>query len=140
MALFKSGLATTLAEFVLRFTGKSETGILLGILAVSAVLSAFSSNTAVVLMMIPLVKSLSEEGNISLKRTMYPLGIGAAIGGALTLVGTTSNVAGLVGLVLLILTGCISEKDAYASIDWKLFMLIVSFGVISSAITNSGGG
>lgn len=230
MAMFKSGLATTLAEFVLRFTGRSETGVLLGILVVSAVLSAFSSNTAVVLMMIPLVKSLSEEANISLKRTMYPLGVGAAIGGALTLVGTTSNVAGnqvltdaglepmgfwslavvgapiavvslvymltlgrktlpkvegyegehmekasstegfskkrmivtaiicvlsftammisskllfvagLVGSVLLILTGCISEKDAYASIDWKLFMLIVSFGVISSSITNSGGG
>jgi len=161
---------------------------------------------------------------------MYPLGIGAAMGGAITLVGTTSNVAGnqvlenaglqsmgfwslawvglpialvsffymitlgrhtlpagngydgehiermeqtssfskphmiltavisvlafaammistsllfvasLVGAVLLILTGCISEKDAFAAIDWKLFMLIVSFGVISTSITNSGGG
>lgn len=230
MAMFKSGLASALAEFVLRLTGKNETGILAGILLVSCVLSAFSSNTAVVLMMIPLVKSLSEEGNISLKRTMYPLGIGAAMGGAITLVGTTSNVAGnqvlenaglatmnfwslapvglpiavlsfiymitlgrkllpkaegydgehmekvsqtegfsrtrmivtavicvlafaammisssllfvasLVGAVLLILTGCISEKDAFASIDWKLFILIVSFGVISSSITNSGGG
>lgn len=230
MAMFKSGLASTLAEFVLRLTGRSESGILIGILIVSCVLSAFSSNTAVVLMMIPLVKSISEEGNTSLKRTMYPLGIGAAMGGAITLVGTTSNVAGnqvlenaglptldfwslavvglpiavvsfaymitlgrrtlpkvegydgehmekvsqtanfsktrmiltavicviafaammisssllfvasLVGAVLLILTGCISEKDAFASIDWKLFMLIVSFGVISSSITNSGGG
>lgn len=231
MAMFKSGLASALAECILRFTGKSERGILSGILAVSAVLSAFSSNTAVVLMMIPLVKSISEEADISLKRTMYPLGIGAAIGGAITLVGTTSNVAGnqvlenagltpmgfwslawvglpiaivsfvymitlgrrtlpnaeghydgehiekvtqaegfnkgkmiltavicvlafaammisssllfvasLVGAVLLILTGCISEKDAFAALDWKLFMLIVSFGVISSSITNSGGG
>lgn len=231
MAMFKSGLASALAEFILRFTGKSERGILSGILVVSAVLSAFSSNTAVVLMMIPLVKSISEEADISLKRTMYPLGIGAAIGGAITLVGTTSNVAGnqvlenagltsmgfwslawvglpiaivsfvymitlgrrtlpnaeghydgehiekvtqaegfnkgkmiltavicvlafaammisssllfvasLVGAVLLILIGCISEKDAFAALDWKLFMLIVSFGVISSSITNSGGG
>lgn len=230
MAMFKSGLASTLAEFILRLTGKNERGILVGILLVSCILSAFSSNTAVVLMMIPLVKSLSEEGNISLKRTMYPLGIGAAMGGAITLVGTTSNVAGnqvlenaglqtmsfwslacvglpiavvsflymitlgrktlpkaegydgehmekssqsqnynkgrmivtavicvlafaammisssilfvasLVGAVLLILTGCISEKDAFSAIDWKLFMLIVSFGVISSSITNSGGG
>lgn len=231
MAMFKSGLASALAEFILRFTGKSERGILSGILVVSAVLSAFSSNTAVVLMMIPLVKSISEESDISLKRTMYPLGVGAAMGGAITLVGTTSNVAGnqvlenagltpigfwslawvglpialvsfvymitlgrrtlpnaeghydgphiekvtqaegfnkgkmiltavicvlafaammisssllfvasLVGAVLLILTGCISEKDAFASLDWKLFLLIVSFGVISSSITNSGGG
>ncbi len=230
MAMFKSGLASTLADCVLRLTGRSERGILTGILIVSTILSAFSSNTAVVLMMIPLVKSISEEGNISLKRTMYPLGIGAAMGGAITLVGTTSNVAGnqvlesagltpmgfwdlawvglpiavvsfiymitlgrhtlpkaegydgehmekaaqmanfskkrmiltaaicvisfaammisssllfvasLVGAVVLILTGCISEKDAFSSLDWKLFVLIVSFGVISSSITNSGGG
>lgn len=230
MAMFKSGLASTLADCVLRLTGRSERGILTGILIVSTILSAFSSNTAVVLMMIPLVKSISEEGNISLKRTMYPLGIGAATGGAITLVGTTSNVAGnqvlesagltpmgfwdlawvglpiavvsfiymitlgrhtlpkaegydgehmekaaqmanfskkrmiltaaicvisfaammisssllfvasLVGAVVLILTGCISEKDAFSSLDWKLFVLIVSFGVISSSITNSGGG
>lgn len=198
MAMFKSGLASALAEFILRFTGKSERGILSGILVVSAVLSAFSSNTAVVLMMIPLVKSISEEADISLKRTMYPLGIGAAIGGAITLVGTTSNVAGnqvlenagltpmgfwslawvglpiaIVSFVYMITLGRhtlpnteehydgehiekVTQAEgfnkgkmiltavicvlAFAALDWKLFMLIVSFGVISSSITNSGGG
>lgn len=61
MAMFKSGLATTLAEFVLRFTGRNERGILVGILLVSCILSAFSSNTAVVLMMIPMVKSIARK-------------------------------------------------------------------------------
>lgn len=49
-------------------------------------------------------------------------------------------VASLVGAVLLILTGCISEKEAFAAVDWKLFVLITCFGVISASITNSGGG
>lgn len=230
-AMFHSGLASAIANFIMRFTGNTERGVIIGIFIVSALLSSVSSNTAVVLMMIPLVKSISERADISLKRTMYPLGIGAAMGGACTLIGTTSNVSGntvlenagldvlgfwdlgwvgipltivsflylitlgmktlpaaqgydgeasaaesniekqgskrkmiltaiisclafaammistkllfvasLVGAVLLILTGCITEKQAFDAIDWKLFVLIVSFGVISSAITNSGGG
>ena len=229
MAMYKSGLASTMANFVLRLTGKSERGVILGILIVSALLSSISSNTAVVLMMIPLVKSISREANISLKRTMYPLGIGAGVGGVCTLIGTTSNIAGnqvlsstglkpmgfwdltwvglpltilsivfmltlgrkllpkaegfegdpieetavvhtgnkmkmtvtavitvlsiaammiststiflasLVGSMLLIITGCISEKDAFSAIDWKVMMLIVSFSVISSSISSSGG-
>ena len=229
-AMYRSGLANLLAAGILRLTGKSEPGVILGILLVSAILSAVSSNTAVVLMMIPLVKGLSKEANISLKRTMYPLAIGAGAGGACTLIGATSNVAGnavlgtaglplmgfwdlgwigipftivsfifmltlgmkllpkaegydgdpsedfsvkvntskpkmiltavivvlsivammisssalfvasLVGAVLLMLTGCITEQAAFGAIEWKMFLLIVGFGVISSSISNSGGG
>lgn len=232
-AMFYSGLAKGIADFILKFTGKSERGVIAGILLVSMILSAFSSNTAVVLMMIPMVKAMSQEMNISVKRTMYPLGIGAGLGGMCTLVGTTSNVSGntvlaeagleqmgfwdlgivgipvaivgfiymltlgmktlpkeegyvdydssnskatqlkfntskkqmiltaiivclsfiammisssllfvasLLGAVLLILTGCISEKQAFTSIDWNVIVLITSFSVISDSITNSGGG
>lgn len=228
-ALFRTGLAQKIATFILKFTGNSERGIIAGILAVSIILSAISSNTAVVLMMIPLVKSISQEANISLKRTMFPLAIGAGLGGGCTLIGATSNVsgnqvlidaglpamgfwdlgivgvpvvivsvlfiltvwmkflpanegytgekmepiqtesggdkrrmiitgvitvltvaamivstsalfaAGLIGAILLILTGCISEKEAFASADIKLLILITSFGVISESISNTGG-
>lgn len=230
-AMFYSGLASAIANFILKFTGETERGVIAGIMVVSSVLSAFSSNTAVVLMMIPMVKALSEKMNLSLRRTMYPLGVGAALGGACTLVGTTSNVSGntvledaglttmnfwtlacvgipvavvgliymltlgmktlpkaqgydgepmtsqeqqaikgnkrtmivtavitatafvsmmisssllfaasLIGAVLLILTGCISEKAAFKSIDWSVILLIVSFSVISTSISDSGGG
>jgi sodium-dependent dicarboxylate transporter 2/3/5 len=228
-AMYKTGLAETIARFILKMTGKSERGVLVGITVVAAILSAFSSNTAVVLMMIPLVQSISRDTHVSLKKTMYALGIGAAAGGGCTLVGTTSSVAGnnvleslglpqmgfwtvgyigipfaicavlylyfvgykqmpdewvdielqegkdtqaehskrkmivcaiisgatfvammistsylfvasLVGAVLMVLTGCIDEKSAYKSFDFKLMILIVSFGVISSSVSSSGGG
>lgn len=229
-AMYRSGLANKIASGILKLTGKSERGVVLGILLVSALLSSISSNTAVVLMMIPLVKGLSREANISLKRTIYPLALGAGVGGACTLIGATSNIAGntvlsdaglplmgfwdlgwigipltvvsilfmitvgmrllpkaegydgdpnetvptaaqtskfkmiltavivglsvvammistsalfvasLVGAVLLILTGCISEKEAFGAIEWKMFLLIVGFSVISTSISNSGGG
>ena len=42
--------------------------------------------------------------------------------------------------MLLILTGCISEKEAFGAIEWKMFLLIVGFSVISTSISNSGGG
>ena len=44
------------------------------------------------------------------------------------------------GITLMILTGCIDEKSAYKSFDFKLIVLIVSFGVISTSVSDSGGG
>lgn len=229
-ALFYSGLAKRIATFILRFTGRSEKGIIAGILIASIILSAISSNTAVVLMMIPLVKCLSQEADISVKRTMFPLAIGAGLGGGCTLIGGTSNISGnqvladaglrtmgfwtlgavgipvailsvliiltigmrllpkaesgyegeemdmsvmeeqgdkkrmiltgvitilaviammistealfvvaLVGALLVILTGCVSEKEAFGAVDIKMLILIASFGVISGSISNTGG-
>ena len=229
-ALFHSGLAKKIASGILKVTGRSEKGVILGILLASILLSAISSNTAVVLMMIPLVKCISQELNISLKRTMFPLAIGAGLGGGCTLIGGTSNVSGnqilidaglpsmgfwtlgavgipvavisviliillrnklmpkdeggyegeemdmsvmessgdkrrmivtgvitvlaviammistsalfvvaLVGALLVIITGCVSEKEAFAAVDIKLLILIASFGVISESISNTGG-
>lgn len=231
-AMYRSGLANHIANFILKYTGNSEKGVIAGIMLVATLLSSISSNTAVVLMMIPLVTTISQKANISLKKTMYPLGLGAGIGGACTLIGTTANVAGntvledagltqmgfwdlawigvplvicsfafmltagykllpndsdgtkgdaaklrkieivegdrfhtiltavivtisiiammistsllyvssLIGAVLLVLTGCISEKDALKSVDWNMILLISCFSVISSSISNSGGG
>ena len=229
-ALFHSGLAKRIATFILKFTGKSERGIIAGILIASIILSAISSNTAVVLMMIPLVKCISQEADISLKRTMFPLAIGAGLGGGCTLIGGTSNITGnqvladaglqqmgfwtlgiigipvavialgfaltvgmkllpkvsggyegevmdanvmneqgdrkrmiitgvimilaviammistsalfavaLAGALLVILTGCVSEKEAFAAVDIKMLILIASFSVISGSISNTGG-
>lgn len=229
-ALFYSGLAKKIAAFILKFTGKNEKGVIAGIMVASILLSAISSNTAVVLMMIPLVKCISQEADISIKRTMLPLAIGAGLGGGCTLIGGTSNVSGnqvladaglptmgfwslgavgipvaiigivliltlgmkllpkaeggydgekmdtsvmetkgdkrrmvmtavitilsviammisttalfvvaLIGAILLIMTGCVSEKEAFSAVDIKMLILIASFGVISSSISNTGG-
>ena len=229
-AMFKSGLAKAIATRLLRMTGGSKRGVLIAIMLTSALLSMLCSNFAVVVMMIPMVKSISKEADMSLKHTMFPLCMGAAFGGSITLIGTTSNVAGngvleavglplmgmfdvawvgipmaivgmlwmctvgfkllpkveggydgdpneeldvtvtkskrkmittavivvitviamavsstalfvacLVGALLLILTGCISEKEAYKSLDWNCAMLIVSFTVIATSVSNAGG-
>lgn len=229
-ALFYSGLAKKIAAFILKFTGRNEKGIIAGIMFASILLSAISSNTAVVMMMIPLVKCISQEADISIKRTMLPLALGAGLGGGCTLIGGTSNVSGnqvladaglptmgfwslgtvgipaavigvifiltiglkllpkveggydgenmdtsvmetkgdkrrmvmtavitiltviammisttalfvvaLIGAILLILTGCVSEKEAFGTVDVKMLILIASFGVISSSISNTGG-
>ncbi len=229
-AMYISGLSEVIADFILKYFGNSRNQILLGIVLVSGLLSAVSSNTAVVLMMIPMVRGISQKANLSLKYTMYPLGIGAWVGGNLTVIGGTSNVAGntvltthnltplafgemawvglpvmivsilfllvygkkmapetegfklyndsinktvvvkkdkkkliitsvlvvlsiaamiisssalfvcaLVGAVLLILTDCVSEKEAFYFVDTKLYILIVCFSVIAASVENSGG-
>lgn len=232
-AFFRSGLAQKFSNRMLKLTGNTERGLIFGILLTSTILSAFASNTAIVITLIPIVRALSKEANVSLKRTMYPLSAGAALGGGLTLIGGNSNIAGnqvlingglpqmnfftlgavglpvaiigivyfmtlgvkllpkdegyvefersagfddkiakvttsrrkmilsgiiiglsviammisttalfivaLIGAALLILTGCLTEKEAFNSVDLKLLVLISSFSVISESIVNAGG-
>jgi anion transporter len=229
-AMFRTGIAKGVAMFLLKFAGRSEGGVLLSILVVSALLSTIASNTALVLALIPVVKSLCKEMNISTSKGMYPLAAGAAFGGACTLIGTNSNIVGntvleqfqlkpmgffdiawigvpltiagivwmmtlgrkllpkkegyeqdemdhveekivfnkgkmiftaiiigitlitmvvnsnalfvaaLVAALVLIATGCISEKEAFASLEWRLYFLLAGFNTITGAVTNSGGG
>lgn len=237
-AMFKTGLAKKISLFLLRFTGKSEKGVILATLLVSTLLSFVCSNTAVVLMLIPIVKGLCKEVNMSVRKVMYPLAAGSGFGGACTLIGTTSNIAGnnvlqtyqlpqmgffdiawvgvplaaagilymmtlgrktlpqdagydgddnyetirdaggeaglgakdrgkiiltsiilvisliamianlssfpihvvaLLGAVVLLLTGCVSGKEAWQSMDWNLLVMLSGFTVLSNAMTNSGG-
>jgi anion transporter len=229
-AMFRSGLASLIARSILKFTGKSEMGVMLVVMIGAVVLSAVASNVAVVLALIPVAQGLCKEMNLSTSRIMYPLAAAAGFGGTITLIGTTSNIVGntvleqfelaplsffgiawigipltIVGMLwmmtigrktlpraagyeqdtagpvaetvtfnkkkmiltavifgtalilmivgakfmpltafiaalLLIMTGCISEKEAFGSLDWRLFLLIAGFSVITGAVTNSGGG
>jgi anion transporter len=230
--MFQTGLVNIISTKMLKLTGTSERGVIIGVLIVSAILSTISSNTAVVLALIPLVQGLCKKANMSTSKVMYPLSVGCAFGGAVTLIGTTSNVAGnqvlndfelpimgffsiawvgipltiagfiwmltfgikllpkksgydgdgqysasgedekvrskpkliitsviiiitlvimiakpnllsvtsFIAAIVLILTGCISEKAAIASLDMRLFLIVAGFTCITQSITSSGGG
>lgn len=53
--------------------------------------SAFINNTAVVLVLIPVVIALSETLNVSKRRLLIPLSYLSIMGGTLTLIGTSTN-------------------------------------------------
>ena len=71
------------------------------ILLSTAVLSGFMNNTPLVTMMLPLTEDWARRYNISISRLLMPLSFASILGGACTLVGTSTN---------LIVNGWIIEK------------------------------
>jgi di/tricarboxylate transporter len=63
-----------------------------------ATASAFLNNTPLVAMMIPVVKDISQTARLAVSKLLIPLSFATILGGAATLIGTSSNliVAGMV--------------------------------------------
>ena len=59
---------------------------------------------------------------------------------ALDLKGFTLEMAAIMGAVVAVLTGCLTEKQAYASIDWVTIFLFAGMMPISTALDKTGAG
>ncbi len=94
--LFETGVAQKIGTTIIRMVGTNERLFIVVCVLVSAVLSAFLSNTAVVAMMIPVVAATaaSSGGKITKKNSLMAIGFAANVGGGMTLVGSTPNVIG----------------------------------------------
>ena len=95
-ALFETGVAQKIGTSIIRMVGIREKLFIVVCVVVSAILSAFLSNTAVVAMMLPVVSATaaSSRGAISRKNSFMAIGFAANVGGGMTLVGSTPNVIG----------------------------------------------
>lgn len=90
--LFRTGVAAAAGNWLLRVGGDSETRLLLFLLPVVAVLSAFMSSTGAVALLIPVVLSMARKSGMQPGRLLMPLAFAALIGGMLTLIGTPPNI------------------------------------------------
>lgn len=59
---------------------------------------------------------------------------------ALDLKGVTLEMAAVVGALVCVLTGCLSEKQAYSSIDWVTIFLFAGMMPVSTALDKTGAG
>ena len=59
---------------------------------------------------------------------------------AIGIPGVTLEMAAVIGALLCVLTGCLSEKQAYASIDWVTIFLFAGMMPVSSAMDKTGAG
>ena len=59
---------------------------------------------------------------------------------ALGIKGISLEMAAIIGALVCVLTGCLTEKQAYASIDWVTIFLFAGMMPVSSAIDKTGAG
>lgn len=93
-AMEKSGAHRRLALNMVRlFGGGGGRGLVFGFMAASAILSMWISNTATVLMLLPIVLAILEKSDNPQLKTSLLLGIAyaASVGGLGTPIGTTPN-------------------------------------------------
>lgn len=91
-ALFYTGLAQKIGETVVSKAGTSENGLMFAIMAVTAVMSAFLSNTGTAAALLPVVVGICAVAKIPASRQLMPLAFAAGIGGINTMVGTPPNI------------------------------------------------
>jgi len=91
-AISETGLAAIIGEWIVKVSHGSETKLIVGTYLVSALLSAFLTNSAVLAIFIPIIMGLSSTNkNIRSKNLIMPIAYGCVIGGASTLVGSTQQ-------------------------------------------------
>ncbi|WP_417093385.1 SLC13 family permease [Intestinimonas timonensis] len=93
-AMFQTGAVLIIGRNIMRAKfASNERAVMAVIMLLSGALSAFLSNTAVVATFIPLIGAMvaASGGTLQQKHLMMPLGFAAAMGGTLTVIGSTSQ-------------------------------------------------
>ncbi|NCD10494.1 MAG: SLC13/DASS family transporter [Negativicutes bacterium] len=232
-AMFHTGLAQKIGTTVVKLSGTSENGLMVGIMLVGAGLSAVLSNTGTTACLLPVVLGICAAAKIPASRQLMPLAFAAGMGGIITLVGTPPNIiaagalsaagykpfsffefayigipvtvagiiymmfigkytlpkreldaeqeieqeieagaavsktkqmisgailavvifvmamgfkwitlemAAIIGAIVCVLTGCLTEKQAYQSIDWVTIFLFAGMMPVSKAMDVTGAG
>ena len=228
-AMFETGLAQRIGMAVVKAAAGSETKLLLGIMILTGVMSAFLSNTGTVAVLMPVCIGIADSQGWSRSKLLMPLAIMASAGGMITMIGTPPNLtvditlkaAGIEGLgffgyawfgvpaaimsityvmligrrlipdrtpadatvenaeegkvyetskqiiagvtllvvivflalsivdlaivavagaLICIVTGCLSEKEAYRGIDWSTIFLFAGALSLASSLSSTGAG
>lgn len=91
-AISETGLAQAIGNWIVRISKGSETKLIIGTYLVSAVMSAFLTNSAVLAVFIPIIMGLSlSNANLKAKNLIMPISIACVLGGTMTLVGSTQQ-------------------------------------------------
>lgn len=91
-ALLETGVADVVGSRIHNLVGGRETPLVVLIMLVAGVLSAFMNNVAATAVLLPAIASLARRSGIPPGRLFIPLSFGAILGGTTTLVGTPPNI------------------------------------------------
>lgn len=125
--LEKTGVISALAMSLLDVTQGNYIFMVLGILWISAIASAFVDNIPFVATMIPLIKTIEQTSSFDIMPLWWALALGACLGGNGSIIGASANV---------IATGILDTKGYKISFN-KFFAMgfpIMIFSIIISTI------
>ncbi len=91
-AVFKSGLIDGLSSFIVKIAKIHYVVALIVFCLISASLSAFINDSAVVAILIPLALSVCRDAKIAPSKLLIPISFAALFGGTCTLIGTSTNI------------------------------------------------
>lgn len=115
----RTGAASLLAAKVLQRTGGSELSLVLLIMVMAAVLSAFVNNTLVVVTFLPVITTICRNTGVNPSRLLIPLSYASILGGMCTLVGTSTNI---------LVEGALKEARALGVTNFELSMFEMAPG------------
>lgn len=89
-AFFKTGLAYTTSQIMLKRT-RSQKGLMLVVFLLAGAMSGFVSNSGTVAILIPIVMGIAAGANIRPIKLLLPLVAGATIGADVSIIGSPGN-------------------------------------------------
>ncbi len=90
-ALVRTGALEPIGRQLARWWGRQPLLSFLATLIIAAVLSAFVNNTPVVILLLPILISVSLKTSLPASDMLMPLGLASSIGGMATTIGTSTN-------------------------------------------------
>ena len=89
--LEKTGVLFLVTKRLVAYTGKHAWSVLLILLPFIAVLSAFTNNTAVIALFLPMLVLMGNSKGISPSKLLMPMAFISILGGLCTIIGTSTN-------------------------------------------------
>ena len=87
--LDKTGIMSSVASFIMRVGGTTETRIIPFISTAVGVISSFMQNVGATALFLPVVSRISAHTGLPMSRLLMPMGFCAILGGTMTLVGSS---------------------------------------------------
>lgn len=85
-----TGVAERMGDLLVRTAGKSETRLIITLMAAAAFMSLFMNNIAAASILLPSASTIARKTNARLSHLLMPLAFGTLLGGTATLFATTN--------------------------------------------------